>query len=152
MKIIHNILLIIFSLAFIFQEKSIQTKEKFNCESSSLKVYDEEFKCDNLNDYFLNEFYSNYLSRNIYNKKGKYESNFIKQSSFSQITDWLGLYTKRIDGVDALRFGFGDQKMAGDSLKLWEAFNKEIEKNIKEPFKTKNLNNGFNSSIFEESI
>ncbi len=152
MKIIQNILLIVFSLVIISQEKSTQANEKFNCDSSSIKVYDKEFKCDNLNDYFLNEFYSNYLSRSFYNERGNFESNFIKQSSFAQITDWLGLYTKRIDGVEALRFGFGDQKISKDSEKLWKAFNQEFDKLIKEPIKTNNLNNGFNSSIFEESI
>ena len=152
MKFPQNILLIIFSLSVIFQEKAIQADENFNCDSSTLKVYDEEFKCDNLNDYFLNEFYSNYLSRSIYDKKGRSESKFIKQSAFSPITDWLGIYTKNFKGTNSVSFGFGDQKMSNDSLKLWKAFNQEFEKIIEKPFKTNNLNNGYNSSIFEESI
>ena len=152
MKIIQNILLIVFSLVVISQEKLTQANENYNCDSSAIKVFDEEFKCDNLNDYFTNEFYSNYLSKTFYDEGAKQESNFIKQSSISQLTDWLGLYLKRIDGIDAVRFGFGDQKISKDSENLWKAFNQEFDKLIKEPIKTNNLNNGFNSSIFEESI
>ena len=152
MKFIQSILLIVFSLSAIFQDKAIQAEEIFNCDSSTLKVYDEEFKCDNLNDYFLNEFYSNYLSRSIYDKRGKSESIFIKQSSISPITDWLGIYTKNFNGINSVSFGFGDQKMQNDSLKLWKAFNQEFDKITTEPFKTNNLDNGFNSSIFKESI
>ena len=151
MRFIRSLLVIILSLAVISQKKAIKAEEKFNCESSTIKVYDEEFKCENLNNYFLNEFYSNYLSKTLLDKRGKSESNFIKQSAFSPIADWLGLYTKKFNGTNSISFGFGDQKMSNDSLKMWKAFNQEFEKITKKPFLTNNLNNGFNSSIFEES-
>ena len=103
-------------------------------------------------NYFKNQFYSNYLSRNLHDVQGKDESILIKPSSFALISDYLGIYTQKRNGKNIISFGFPDQKMSKDSQNLWNAFNQEFDKILKEPIKTNNLNNGFNSSIFEESI
>ena len=152
MKITKNILIILFSFTFSAQLSPSYATEKYNCESSTLRVYDEQFKCDNLNNYFKNQFYSNYLSRNLHDVQGKDESILIKPSSFALISDYLGIYTQKRNGKNIISFGFPDQKMSKDSQNLWNAFNQEFDKILKEPIKTNNLNNGFNSSIFEESI
>ena len=92
------------------------------------------------------------MSRSLHDVQGKDESILIKPSSFTLISDYLGIYTRKINDKNIISFGFPDQKMSKDSQNLWKAFNQEFNKILKEPFQTNNLNNGFNSSIFEESI
>ena len=152
MKISKNFIFLFLTFAFASFTEPTRVEEIYSCESGVLKIHDKKFECDDLNNYFLNEFSSNYLSKYEVDENIDYESQFIKNSSFIQISDWLGIYKKQINGENLLITGFPDQRMKKDSTELWNAFNKELNKITESPFQTNNLKNGFDSSIFEDSI
>ena len=140
------------SLTIISFHTYTQADEIYNCDASVLKLYLKEFKCDNTNNYFLNNFYSDHLDRLKMEENEKNGFSFVKSSSINPLIEWLGLYTKEVSGKDYLVFGFPDQRMKRDSNSLWKAFNYEFNKIVEEPKVTTDLNNGYNSSIFSESF
>ena len=68
------------------------------------------------------------------------------------LTERLGLYLKDVSGERKWIFGFPEERMERDALSLWTAFNDEFTRIIRKPKTTTDLNNGFNSSMFSDSL
>ena len=144
--------LFIIGLSILFSSPySLHASENKNCKETSLTFYDEEFKCNNLNNYFVNSFHSHHVDKFKIDDNKKYGYLLLKPSVISQFQEWTGIYPKRVDGKTILLFGFPDQRMARDSTSLWKTYLDEFDKLPRDPYTTSNLNNGFNSSISAES-
>ena len=148
-KIIFSLLPI---LTLLTLQKPINSNEIYDCESSTLKIYQKGFECSDTNSYFINSFYSNHHDSILLEQLDMEGKDFYKRSSFNPVVEWLGLYLRNISGENHLVFGFPDQRMKKDSLSLWKAFNFELNKTIEKPRITNDLNNGYNSSIHSDSL
>ena len=151
MKTKKIIISLLSSLTLLTFQKPINSNEIYDCEYSTLKVYQEDFVCNDLNSYFLNSFYSNHHDSLLIEQLDTKGEDFYKRSSFYPVVEWLGLYLKNVSGNNKVVFGFPDQRMKKDSLSLWEAFNYELNNTIEKPRITGDLNNGYNSSILSDA-
>ena len=152
MKLTNNKIAAFFTFVLFCTQISINASEKYNCEQSVLKLYEKDFKCNNTNNFFLNNFYSDHISNYQIETKDKYGNAFIKGNNFNVISERLGLYLKDVSGKQELSFGFPEERMERDAISLWTAFNSEITRIIRTPIETEDLDNGFTSSIFSESF
>ena len=150
---IENIIFTFFSSLTLFTlQKPIFSNEIYECESSTLKIYEKDFVCNDTNSYFLNSFYSNHHDSLKMEGLDIYGEDFYKRSSFNPVVEYLGIYSKNVLGENKLVFGFADQRIKKDALSLWKAFNYEFNNIIEKPKITRDLNNGYSSSIFLDSL
>ena len=152
MKIKNIIFTLFSSLTLLTLQKPILPGEIYDCESSTLKIYEDDFVCNDTNSYFLNSFYANHHDSLKMEELDIYGEDFYKRSSFNPVVEYLGIYSKNVSGENKLVFGFPDQRIKKDALSLWKAFNYEFSKTVNKPRITEDLNNGYNSSISVESF
>ncbi len=104
-----------------------------------------DIDCNDVNYSFLNSFYGDHTPRSY---KYKNDRLFKQTSSMKLFGEWAGFYYTNKAG----KFGFPDQRIVYDSNSLWSEFNSQFDRIIRNPTYTQDLSNGFNSSIYKDSL